>query len=146
MFSSVQATEQFQIQHVRELSLTKHEIFNSSKLWVAENFRSSNDVIQLADIESGSIVGNGLVGIPFKISFLPSITSDVRFKFKIDIKENKYRITYHSMIMLANDTRGYDVPIEEGHKKMRKNAQIEFTSITDGLHNYLVGSKNDDDW
>ena len=43
---------------------SKDQIYNSTKIWVAENFRSAKSVIELDSKEDGIIIGNGVIQYP----------------------------------------------------------------------------------
>ncbi|MDC5602471.1 DUF4468 domain-containing protein [Acinetobacter baumannii] len=75
---------------------SKDKLFESSKIWMAKNFRSSNDVIQYADKNTGSIIGKGTIQYPCK-GFMDcsAFGKDyIGFTLKIDTKDNKARISF----------------------------------------------------
>ena len=74
----------------------KDALYSSSKIWVAKAFTDSNNVIQYADKEEGSIVGKGNVKYPCDGFNDCLANEDVRYKFtmKIDTKDDKARITF----------------------------------------------------
>lgn len=75
---------------------SKSEIFNSVNLWVAKNYRSSNDVVQLQDKEAGTIVCKGGKYVTIK-----SMGKDVQLfhnhSLQIDIKEGKMRAIFDNI-------------------------------------------------
>ncbi|MFE0305554.1 DUF4468 domain-containing protein, partial [Bacillus altitudinis] len=43
---------------------SKDQIFEDSKIWIAQSFKSANNVIQYADKSTGSIIGKGNIQYP----------------------------------------------------------------------------------
>lgn len=79
-------------------SLNKEELYNVSKLWLANTFRDSKSVIEIDNKELGSIVGKG----NFEIGASWMLTYTVlqcRFNIKIDIKDLKYRIQLYNFFL-----------------------------------------------
>ena len=68
------------------------ELYNSLKLWVAENYNSANDVIQLDDKENGILIIKGYIPVAIKI-MTGMYTFDVRTNFKFETKDGKFRYT-----------------------------------------------------
>lgn len=94
---------------------SKDQIFEGSKIWIAQSFKSANNVIQYADKEVGSIIGKGNIQYPCD-GFIDcgAFGSDrVNFTIKIDSKDNKARVVI-SDITRTNLTYvkgGYNVNI-----------------------------------
>jgi hypothetical protein len=94
---------------------TKSEIFSSINKWVSINYNSSKNVIQMNDLESGTIIIKGINEVKFKNPgkvLNPKIATEFStMKFnhliEINIKDNKYRIIY-KLIQIATDDYGYN--------------------------------------
>ena len=73
---------------------TNDQIFEGSKIWIAESFKSANNVIQYADKETGSIIGKGSIQYPCDgFTDCGAFGNDkVNFTIKIDSKDNKARV------------------------------------------------------
>ena len=73
---------------------TKDQIFEDSKIWIAQSFKSANNVIQYADKETGSIIGKGNIQYPCDgfIDCGAFGNDKVNFTIKIDSKDNKARV------------------------------------------------------
>lgn len=70
------------------------EIFDGTKLWIAENFRSAKHVIDLEDRGAGLIVGNGILpNVMLKSGFV-TMPLEAEFKVKVEIKDGKMRLTF----------------------------------------------------
>src|SRR5258708_6356408 len=73
--------------------INKDAVFNSVVEWCASEFKNSNDVIKLSDRVNGEIVGNGQVIVKGWLS-----NYSVRFTFRVDIKDQKYRIQINNFL------------------------------------------------
>lgn len=88
------------------------EIYNRAKLWVANTFRNSKNVIQIDDKESGTIVGKG------NFDVVQTMTSYiVRFTFKIDARDSKYRIQFYDISSQQDTKMGREQTLEALNKK-----------------------------
>lgn len=77
------------------------KIFDASKIWMAETFKSANAVIQYEDVSTGTIVGKGNMDYPCE-GFLKCAAHSnqlIAFTLKIDTKDNKARVTFNDLLM-----------------------------------------------
>lgn len=85
---------------------TKSEIFNLINKWIAINYKSSKNVIQMSDLNAGTIVLKGLNNVkfnnPLKEILHKSETDYPNYQavyyyysMEINIKDNKFRIIYN---------------------------------------------------
>lgn len=74
---------------------TKVQIFEDSRIWIAQSFKSANNVIQYADKDTGSIVGKGNIAYPCDgfVDCGAFGKDKINFTIKIDSKDNKARVT-----------------------------------------------------
>lgn len=79
--------------------LTQKQIFDSSKIWIAQKFNSSNDVIQYEDSNTGTIIGKGNMKYPCSNAWKCAAFSNqiILFTLKIDTKDNKARLTFSDL-------------------------------------------------
>lgn len=87
------------IQIEKAEGLTKDQIYRRARRWFVENYRTSNNVLQLQDIESGELAGKGIssAGIPFRRAIM------------VDCKDGRYRITLTEFTI---NPAGAELPIE----------------------------------
>jgi hypothetical protein len=88
------------VQKVYEMpGLSQGQIYDASRQWFAESFKSANAVIQYEDKTSGSIIGKGTMKFPCMGVFqcLAYMTATVDFTIRVDTKENKMRVTYNDL-------------------------------------------------
>src|SRR5437867_924517 len=83
-------------------SMSKKDVFNTSKLWIANYFKSANDVIQFENIDDGKIVGKGnfrinSTGMGIGGTIHETQSGTVSFTFEISAKDNKCRIIIHDI-------------------------------------------------
>lgn len=138
-----EADDLFVVQLVREVpALKKDEIYDGSRTWIAESFKSAKSVIEHADKESGVIIGNGAVDITSGPSFLP-LNTKFTFKIKEEIKDGRFRLTFTNVAMF---TDGYEKPIESTNRSMNEpKLQERFSQIADSLADRLK-QKPKDNW
>ncbi len=70
-------------------------IYDGVKLWIAENFRSAKQVIDLDDREQRIIVGNGVLSnIIYEGGMGVRLAQQAEFKMKVEVKEGKIRLSF----------------------------------------------------
>jgi hypothetical protein len=95
-----QATEiDKKTENVIDIKLSKPEIYNKCLQWMATTFVSSKHVIELQDSAQGIIIGNGIV-----VTSWQSMTFDINFTLRIDIKDQKYRFKSFNYIAHYGNT------------------------------------------
>lgn len=96
---------------------TKAEIFASINKWVSINYNSAKNVVQMNDLESGTIIIKGINEVSYKNSMKELYPNNkyveeyARTKFnhliEINIRDNKFRIIY-KITDIASDDVGYN--------------------------------------
>lgn len=82
---------------------TKDQIYAASKLWIAENFKSAEAVVDYDDPSEGTIIGNGNMAYTCDGGFACSIRRDawrVTFKMKVEAKDGRFRLTFTNVELL----------------------------------------------
>jgi hypothetical protein len=107
---------------------------------MAESFSSSKEVIELKDKEHGTIVGNGAFNLNIGMSFMPT-NVPVTFKVRIDIKDNKYRMTFSNVGMVFD---GNAKPIEDTNRASNEpKVRGGFEKIANSLDTYVSTPRKD---
>ncbi|WP_430466511.1 DUF4468 domain-containing protein [Winogradskyella ouciana] len=99
---------------------TKTEIFSAINKWIALNYNSAKNVVQLNDKESGTIIVKGINEAVYKNVMKEMYPKNkymqeyntVQFNhtIEINIKDNRYRIIYHlTDIITPTAVAGYNV-------------------------------------
>lgn len=80
---------------------TKSEIFSSINKWIAIHYNSAKNVIQMSDLEAGTIIVKGINSINYKnpnyivyTNTKEYLKMDVNHLLEINIKDHKFRIVY----------------------------------------------------
>lgn len=77
---------------------SKDQIFEATKIWIAENFRSAKAVLEYENKEAGTIIGNGAVRYPCSgMECIGKGNWKVLFTMRTDMKDNKFRLTFSNI-------------------------------------------------
>ncbi|MFO7665279.1 MAG: DUF4468 domain-containing protein [Desulfobacterales bacterium] len=126
---------------VEYIQMSKNEIFDNTILWLAEGFKGSKAGIDFKDREIGTIAVN--TSADLKMYF--GVKLPVKFKIRIDIKENKYRLKYFDVIIVNDD--GSEKPIEMAKRESLEPKVIEkFNEISASFEKYLLNARKNKDW
>lgn len=79
-------------------------LYKTTKTWFVNAFSNSKQVIQSEDINSGRIIGKGIITIPASVHLQRIIGANCNFTIQIDIKDGKYRYRIFNIY-----TDGYDL-------------------------------------
>ena len=74
-------------------SIKKEKLFEILNDWVAINFNSANDVIQLSDKQNGKLIVKGLKNYSLGRTLYNCYNGHISFTLRILVKNNKYRVT-----------------------------------------------------
>ena len=109
---------------------TKAEIFASINKWVSINYNSAKNVVQMNDLESGTIIIKGINEVkhknPLKIIY-PNLAAEfTTLKFnhliEVNVKDNKFRIIYKLIEIymfdttVINDSKMISVNLDDSRK------------------------------
>ena len=133
---------------------SKDKLFDASKIWMAKVFKSSNNVVQYADKESGSIIGKGSIQFPCE-GFIDcgAFGSDrVNFTIKIDTKDNKSRLSFSDITRTPltyvkgglNSNMGKDLPITQ--VKQQQQVKLKLESIIGQYKADVLKQQSDANW
>jgi len=98
---------------------SKNQIYNSTKIWVAENFKSAKSVIELDSKEDGIIIGNGVIQYPCSgMECMAKSNWKVPFTMRVDMKDQKFKISFSNIRLSwpasyssGIASRAYDGPV-----------------------------------
>lgn len=123
--------------YVYEFKLSKNQIYDKSLVWFAEQFVSSNDVIQLKDKPNGKIIGRGAG--EFTYTMFPR---KYLYSVKIDIKDNKARLVFDNYQPIKNgETVGISLEWKEAYTAVKAN----FDTLADNYKKTIL-QENDSDF
>jgi hypothetical protein len=114
--------------------ISKKQLFNRAKMWIATYYRSSSDVLQIVDEENGQIVGKALIEYHSSVYKGSEATKGyIRYKISIFFKDGRYKYSFSNFIHEGN-------PFNDG-------PEISFGLITNDeecpieFNNILIGAK-----
>lgn len=102
--------------------VSKDELYNRAYTWFVKTYKSAKDVIQMADKESGKIIGKGWFTHPFsKIKTEHSVT--------IMVKDGRYKyiitdFIFNDKMVIAGLLTTFNDPLEETYKNMKPERKI----------------------
>lgn len=82
---------------------TKDEGFELSKMWLADTFNDSKAVIEYTNKKDGTIIGKGILT---NVDYGGLVVCDTRFTLKIDVKDNKSRLSFKNMVIIPSPSTG----------------------------------------
>lgn len=77
---------------------SKEQIFNGTKIWIAENFKSAKTVLEYENKDAGTLIGNGIISYPCSgLECIAKADWKVPFTMRVDIKDQKFRLTFSNL-------------------------------------------------
>ena len=149
IFSGLLNAQEFKIEEKTITGLfeskekNKAELFAQINKWISINYNSSKNVIQMNDLESGTIIIKGINDVNYKNSgkvLNPKIATEfatIKFNhlIEINIKDNKYRIIYR-IVSIATDDYGYNDKLMNCIN-LNGNRDIQIQKYLDGMDKML---------
>lgn len=130
----------FSVELVREFTMPRDQIFDNAALWLAESTKSSKAVIELKDKDIGTIIGNAAIDL--KLGW--GTTMPMVFKLRIDVKENRYRMTFSQVNIQTNFG---PKPIEMANREsLEPKARDHFEQLAASFHAYLASAAKEKAW
>lgn len=125
-------------------STSKNDLFAKCLNWLAINYRSANDVVQLQDKENGKIIVKGIYQ-PLSAGYVWQYTG-VRHTVIIDVKDGKVRITINPLYYTfkSDDYKALNTSFA-GKKKILELTEIRVLESIDSFSEYII-KKIKSDW
>jgi hypothetical protein len=124
---------------------SKDQIFDGSKVWIAEKFRSAKAVLEYENKEAGTIIGNGM--IPYPCSGWKCMGASgwkVMFTMRVDIKDQRFRLTFSNFRVLGSVPGPNGEPI--GTESSYNNVMNVLIAYGDEMLSSFARDKKKDDW
>jgi|AntRauTorcE11897_2_1112592.scaffolds.fasta_scaffold44650_1 hypothetical protein len=94
----------------------KAELFNKSRLWVAETYNSAEAVITFEDLESGTIKGTGVGSAVWSL-----FERKFKYNLGIDVRDGKTRLQFSNFQSLRiGDVAGIDPSYREAFEIIKR--------------------------
>ena len=114
-------------------NVSKNQIFDSAKLWIAENFRSAKNVIDLEDREGGIIIAKGII----TTTSMMFTDVPIDFSLRIDIKDQKIRLQFSIIGVSAGSQYGSD---HGTNKQSVENSKYKLKELANDLFKYVTNN------
>lgn len=128
------------------------DIYSNIKAWIAMNFKSANDVIQLDDKDNGKLIVKGNVVVYFT-ALKKKYPARVNFTLSVDVRENRFRYTY--LVTDVKDESGQGSPsimkaINEKPKRpniieIKEEIAASFSKMIEDIYN-SINDDSSEDW
>lgn len=124
-------------------------IFEKSKQWIAQTFKSAKAVIEYENKNEGVIIGNGSMDRPLSVVNISSGPL-ILYNMREDIKDNKVRLTFEKFIAFvpASLQQSYSMmgPEREIAQADLPGMRTNFDSMSENLKKYILSGKSNDNW
>jgi hypothetical protein len=155
--STCVAQENFIWDKVIESEKPKSELYSTTKQFIAETWRSAQDVIQNDDKEGGSIIVKGISRQYYSFNAVNTVYYIYNYTVKFSLKDNKVRMQIenvkcdrgeHGALKLIQPTdttypKGYK---PERCKAMQQYLKDELNQLLDKYKLYLAQSTIEKEW
>lgn len=96
--------------------LSGDDLYTNAHIWFLDNFKSSKDVIQYEDRESGIIAGNGIIMLQdMALGYL--IETPISFSLRIETKNERFRYQLSNLVIERTDPRISNQTIEQAFSR-----------------------------
>lgn len=139
-------------------STNKHDLFLRGNRWFANEFRSSQNVIQFSDSIAGIIIGKGATQVHFRFFGSSREIGVVDFTFELAVKDNKYKYNikdlWHNCAVCQSPSPG-DLRIDKSGMmfsrkawdELREEANENILNMIKSLEKYMKDSSFEkSDW
>lgn len=134
------------------------EIYEGSRQWIAETFRSANAVIEYESRDTMTVIGNGASSKPVACVSFGVINLDynsaclhpasMRYTFKVEAKDGRMRVSVPRIILVrdayANSGTirpGFEMPVNE---TAYESLSEDVLALSSDLVAYINDAANDD--
>jgi hypothetical protein len=131
--------DQQNVVKVESVSMSQSSLFLAIQQWFAESLGKSKEALQIQDKENGIILGKIIV--PNGIKDPLGIAHDVQMTIKVEIKDNKYRISF-SDFQFYYQGAGRHVSAGAEHDSAKKTAE----DLSAKILTYVNVSKSNKDF
>jgi len=138
-------------------STTKTQLFERARLWMNDYYKSSKDVLQVSDKESGELVGKPIMNISYPLTELghtSKVPVHVDYTVRIIVKDGKYKVeayNFYNKEYFGLFTASDKCPVkfmftkksksDKSWQDCKKNIAAEFEDIAISLASYMSQTK-----
>ncbi len=86
-------------------NVEKNELFLRGREWFNDNFKSSKDVLQVIDKETGELSGKGFMEVVYTFRYMGerNAIADVKFQISVWVKDGKYKYELTNFYIPSRD-------------------------------------------
>ena len=128
-------------QEVVEVDADKTTIYNKTLQWMAEGFRSAQDVIQYKDEGEGVIIGKGVVDVTYTFAPYPT-----HFTLKVEAKDGRYRVTFFDMYFIHQGAFGTASQTGFTTSLQMEKFSMEAKRLSSSIKEYITGNSSGGTW
>lgn len=139
--------------------VSKNQLFNNAKIWLADTYGDLDAVIELEDREQGLIIVEGYFRALSNGSYGTEISVRVRHSLKIQTKDGRYKYTLYNLIAnypsnqySSGGTKSFESIFEDEDKlnkadfKLKDSSLIQMLDILVGLNLGMKKAQEEDKW
>lgn len=122
---------------VVDSSLTKAELFNRAKAWIASTYKSANAVIQMEDKDAGILIGKGVFVVNWSTALIKNLSTDVPHTIKLLFKNGRYKYEITDLSYKDDSGRSLDLKRNGLSKKFLYAVNEEVLSTVRSLESAM---------
>lgn len=130
------------VQVIHEVpGVSRDNIYASTKLWIAENFRSAKQVIDHEVPADGLLIAKG--SIPYPCSGFECVAKGtwlVSFTMRMDVKDQRFRLQFTNILVLMPEE---STPWQ---KSVYEEIRPKLLAIGEGIKAAAASPKKKEDW
>jgi hypothetical protein len=145
---------------VEVTGVSQAQLYSRAYEWIAKNYKSANDVIQMQDKESGKLIAKGLLPVSLK----GRAAGNVEHTLSVYVKDGRYKYEFTSLRhqYMATGQHGGDYSmgpfenaeptlriafvngqIKKSWDQIRRNTENDITAMTASLEAAMTGKTKD---
>jgi len=127
---------------------SRDEIYSGTRIWIAENFKSSKAVIELDSKEEGLLIGNGRMDYPCEgFDCFGAGGQTVSFTMRVDMQDDRFRLTFSNISIrhpASSGMRSFETPIQ--FKVQKERIEPLLLRYGDAILNTIKKADTADNW
>lgn len=120
-------------------SAKQTELFVKAREWFSKTYKSSQDVIQMDDKESGIIIGKALLNVYYKTLGITFNSGYINYTIKFSVKDGKYKYEISDFYHTGGYINGHKQPDGGPCEKLFQNKKgVNGNSYERTYEKYLI--------
>ena len=135
--SNATRSPDYEYQEVQEVEASADEIYLDAQAWMAEEYVSSQDAIQLRDEENHRIIANLLTEAE---AGALGLNIDFRMDLVVEARDGRFRMTGRDIVLVPGEIEMNPT------RKQFETISTKLDSMRVELATYIEQSQEEDDW